>query len=613
MSYANLPGVQVQTVDGGLAALATPQDKSTLILGSAGNGPCNTPYQVTNKATAESVFGYEGSLSQALEEVATYCDNIFLFRYGTKAATLSGIGADSVYAGYSVIFGEVASTTGTDYQIWYNDGILYIWLSGNLVYSNDPENPVDTTDSVVTGTAVGGQSIGNQGSTAKTTAGALTVSAAAAVTGTTLVYVPCVTGLNMTGRQVYIAAAEALDLLTNFAVQQVICPEMILDQPNVAFYLGGTGGAANAVNNPSTNPDALDWLLTTTDQYGNLTYHWASESKDSNGNPVSPVTFTSATERLGLNYHEVNFGYQLARFAEAQSEVLGGCVAFVGCSSPPNNRYDLPSIRKWIGYLPTYNPTTGNASVSGGGLLGIPYLTGCSAATLNYLCADADLGYRLAGFFETDTNEYDGGVDYDQNNYPIDIGAYLHVVGDTALLQNGYGQYLGNVAGVVAGLHSSLDPKNALTNEPVISVTQLYRASLGQLDSLTQAKIDMLRYGGAGTPPVCLHDRTAAGDQSDYIFLLRQDIKFLVAQVLFTTGGKFIGKSSTDGLQMQAMQTALDAQLQSLQKNSYISSYSFTVSTTVVDYKIGRATINVRFNPANELVQLFAVIGIQIS
>ena len=600
MSYANLPGVQVQTVDGGLAALATPQDKSTLILGSAGQGPCNTPYQVTNKATAEALFGYAGSLSQGLEEVATYCDNIFLFRYGTEQATVAGIGSDSMHLGFSITLGEVATTTGTDYQLWYSAGILYLWLDGNLVYTNDPENLVDTGDSVVTGSAVAGVNVGNPAE--KSLTGAVTVAAAATTTGNTLTYVPAVTGLNMTGRQVYVAAAEALDLLTNFAIQQVYCPEMLLDQPNVAFYLGGEGGTANEVNNPATNPDALDWLNTTTDEYGNTTYQWASEV---------PETFTSATERLSSGYHEVNFGYQLARFAEAQSEVLGGCVAFIGCSSPVNNRYDLPSIRKWIGYLPTYSPTTGAATVSGGGLLGIPYLVGCSAATLSDLCADQASGSRSPGFFETDTGEYDGGVDYDQNNYPIDIGAYLHVVGDTALVQNGAGQYIGNIAGIVAGLHSSLDPKNALTNEPVISVTQLYKASLGQLDSLTQAKIDMLRSAGPGAAPVCLHDRTAAGDQSDYIFLLRQDIKFLVAQVLFNTGGKFIGKSSTDGLQMQAMQTALDADLQKLQKNNYISSYSFTVSTTVADYRIGRATINVRFSPANELVQLFAIIGIQ--
>jgi hypothetical protein len=610
MSYANLPGVQVFTVDGGLAGLATPQDKSTLILGSAGTGPCNVPYQVTNKATAEAVFGYSGTLAQGLEEVAVYCDNIFLYRYGTEPATVSGIGVDSVYPGFSITLGEVAATTGTDYQIWYSAGILYLWLSGNLVYTNDPENPVDTSDSVVSGSAVGGQAI-NTGSNPKTVAGALTISAAAAASGSTLEYVPCVTGLGLTGREVYIAAAEALDLLTNFPIQQVYCPEMILDQPNVAFYLGGEGGEANEVDNPATNPDALDWLNTTTDQYGNVTYHWASESVDSNGNPATPQTFTSATQRLGANYHEVNFGYQLARFAAAQSEVLGGCVAFLGCAPTPNNKYDLPSIRKWIGYLPTYNPVTGTPTVSGGGLLGIPYLVGCSADTLNFLCADAANGYRLPGFFQTDSDEYDGGVDYDQNNYPIDIGAYLHVFGDTALIQNGYGQYIGNAAAVIAGLHSTLDPKVALTYEPVVSVTQLYRASLNQLDALTQAKVDMLRYNGAGNPPVCLHDRTAAGSQSDYIFLLRQDIKFLVAQILFTTGGQFIGKSSIDGLQMQSMQTALDKQMQQLQKNQYISSYSFTVSTTVADYKIGRATINVRFNPANELVQLFCVIGIQ--
>ncbi len=61
---------------------------------------------------------------------------------------------------------------------------------------------------------------------------------------------------------------------------------------------------------------------------------------------------------------------------------------------------------------------------------------------------------------------------------------------------------------------------------------------------------------------------------------------------------------------MEAMKTALDKRLLDLQKRGYISRYSFSISTTVAEQRIGHATIDVSFYPADELVQLTASIGI---
>ncbi len=72
-----------------------------------------------------------------------------------------------------------------------------------------------------------------------------------------------------------------------------------------------------------------------------------------------------------------------------------------------------------------------------------------------------------------------------------------------------------------------------------------------------------------------------------------------------------IGESSIDGLQMEAMKTALDKRLLDLQKRGYISPYSFSISTTLAEQPTGHATIDVTFMPADELVQLTATIGIR--
>ena len=112
-------------------------------------------------------------------------------------------------------------------------------------------------------------------------------------------------------------------------------------------------------------------------------------------------------------------------------------------------------------------------------------------------------------------------------------------------------------------------------------------------------------------PPVLLRDNTAATQASDYNELLRQRIKFLVVEQILTEADRYIGQSSTDGLQLTAMQTDLDSALSNMQKRGYISKYSYTVSTTDADQRVGRAFIDVSFRPADELVQLRATVGIQ--
>jgi len=74
--------VIVNTLDGGLTASFAPQDDSILVIGTAGQGPINTPYQVTDRALAAQTFGFSGTLERAIEECATYSDNILAFRMG---------------------------------------------------------------------------------------------------------------------------------------------------------------------------------------------------------------------------------------------------------------------------------------------------------------------------------------------------------------------------------------------------------------------------------------------------------------------------------------------------------------------------------------------------
>ena len=626
MSYEYLPGVQVVTVDGGLAQKRAPRAKSTVILGTAGKGRAEEAYQVTDLAVAAQEFGFEGSLIRAMAEVAQGgCDNIYLFRIGTSPAVLSGVGMakdedDKVVAeGVNITFSQRTADAGDRYRIFYNGTVLEVFLDGNLVYSNDTLNPVDTGDLSIEGVL----DEDNAGMLLKGTGTgshfeqSLTVAAVGSAPDTehpAPIFTAADLGLSMNPCELYEAYMRAFELLEIFPIQQVYCPDAKFDAPNVAFLR--TDDPKTAIHDPSKGA-ALGWLKTFPSSDGALRFHWAHLSKDSAGTTTTAPTFNDAKARLAAGYHEVHFQYAIARFAAKQSMNQGGCKAFIGFNGPVN--YKPTGLREWIGYLPTYDGSTGAVLSAGKGLCGQALLAGTVSSKLNPLCHGVNTSaFRAPGMFQTvsaispnEFGEYDEAPVTDKNGYNVDIGAYLHAAGDWGYIRNMYAPlYKGNIAGVVAGYAAAKDDKDAITNKALPGVSQVYRVTMAQLNALTKAKVNMLRFKGDGVAPALLHDYTCATDVSDYIFLLRLDIKFLVCAVLFQEADKFIGESSTDGLQLTAMRTALDRRLLDLQQRKYIGGFDYTITTTDADRRIGRAFIDITFNPPDEAVQIRASISV---
>jgi hypothetical protein len=141
-------------------------------------------------------------------------------------------------------------------------------------------------------------------------------------------------------------------------------------------------------------------------------------------------------------------------------------------------------------------------------------------------------------------------------------------------------------------------------------VAQIYQVTLAQLNELTAAKVNMLRFKGPATPPALLHDYTCANSASDFIFKLRMQIKFLVCQVLFQEADKFIGQSSTDGLTLASLKTALDKRMIDLQQRQYIAGYTINIRSTLADRRIGRLFLDYTFDPPDEAVQIRGTVAI---
>ena len=112
-----LPGTIVDILDGGLTSPFAPQDDAILVIGTAGQGVCNTPYQVINRSASATEFGFLGTLDRAIEECATYSDNIIAYRMGATQMVLTGVGLEtgsSPTPGFNITFLDVASTSATD-------------------------------------------------------------------------------------------------------------------------------------------------------------------------------------------------------------------------------------------------------------------------------------------------------------------------------------------------------------------------------------------------------------------------------------------------------------------------------------------------------------------
>lgn len=737
LPYNYLPGVVVNILDGGLISASAPKDDAILVIGTAGQGVSNSPYQVTDRSVAASEFGFLGSLEKAIEECATYSDNIIAFRMGTTPMVLSGVGVNtggSPTPGFSVQFGTVEATSASQYSVWYANGVFAAWLNGEIVYSNQSGAAVDTSDLTITGTITGNTGLVLGTGSTPTLAGAVTVTAAAATssgmnTPTPTISQSPVDGTSLTGRQLYVALRLAMDLLEGIVVKIVYAPDAVFNARNVAYYVASD--ATTTLNNPVTNTSALDWLLTTPDGFGGYVYQWASETTNSAGGTVtayggltysptgslpsvitastlsvastltltavnsadtltgtfdfrvgtagtainvtlaastitaattaittaiaaasvSGVTaahsgavititgtadtgsggdiaghntfsiisntvqdiqtaipgFATVTARQAAGFMEVNFGCTLGNFCADLSQIGPLVVSVIGTTGPTN--VTLSATRQWIGYLPTLN-TNGDPATHGSGLLGTAYLTGTTSTKMNPLCADYVNGFRLPGLYVTEDGSYDGIIEIDANGNPIDAGKHVHVVADYAFLTTGWAaNYVSNIAGITAGLLSSLDATTGLTNTQ-IKATQIWQPTPPQMDALTQAKISVLRYKGVGALPALLHDLTAGTNATDYTNFVRVRCMGVVVQQLFTRANSYLGRSSLDGLTLVAMVTQLNQDLVNLTTRGYCNHSSVTVTSTSAQQKIGHCTLNLKCHPADELIQISASIAV---
>jgi hypothetical protein len=604
--FANLPGVFVELIDQGLAVFEQNKAPRTLILGTATQGQTERPYIVTSSSTAASEFGSSGTLTRGMYEVKTTgAENVLLYRIGSTAATLAGIGCTAGTGGYTVETVRKDSDAGSIYSIWYSDGIdrLVVWntSTGLVVYDNDATDPLDLGEVIVSGSRCtgGGADIG----------GPSTGSNLEDVTATGTTYTAGTDGASPSRMELYEYLYKAYKDLLGEDFDHVIPMDVYLDDKNIVDGDAFTAAYIASIVNGQTYPTAAsddDILgkIFVEEYQGEYYFFW-----DLNGDGDAEIWpngtgYASATTKISgaslttADFHEVNYGYQLARWCHEVSTNNVECLGSIGVLPPAN--LSRASITAWIGKLPTYTTRSdgtqyiNNISENGTGLLGNKWKAG-------------KWGFRsgspaYGGFINTDTEWRDGTEQTDQNDQYIDIGRYISVVAAYLRFFNpidtsGWG-YAATAAPTYMGYVSTLDEKDAPTNNILRSAQALFTVSPRFVDRLTQTGYVYVYEKPKGL--VISDSPTGARPLSDYRRLTTMRIVKRVIDTFRARADPFIGKSSNAANQA-ALETGINQGLSNLVSGGYLTRFELSIRQTAIQRVIGEASAELVIVPAWEL------------
>lgn len=615
-----LPGVIVRINDGGLKVSPPVNDSPrTLIIGTAVKGPAYTPIEVTSQGAMQKLFGTVGSLFTKMSEVVVGGgENITLFRVGSTPSYITGIGGvsgDPNNLGITLTFENHSPTIDDDYYIAYQTGVLKVYTArGTLLYSDDPADPIDLNQVTTSGTATVGTTILVDPTGSVVFANSVKVGDLGTSYGITT-FVSGGSGLNPSKRRLYEIAHTAFALLDGYDSDTVIIADATVDCPNVAYF--ETTNANQAEHDPRGDTDVLAWFRAVADNttFELYQYYW---SEAISGDPAAPasysdsdldtlkdaaptgyvsqITFVDAEDRIAKDFHEVSFGYLLANYCYQMTKNNNEMIGVMAIRGPATSKlYDL---NIWVGQSPTYDDD-GTVIDDGSGLLGFPMTMGCSNSRLNNLVLGQSTG-RIPGYFATDTEYIDGTVVKDDNNYKVDIGAYLNIVGEYPTILGSNYPYVGPIDGVYAGRIASLDVKSAPTFKSLGPyIRQRYKLSKAKHDEIVQAKIVMM-----DVVPIkgyaIVDAMTAATDISDFRRLTTVRILHKVSQHMRKATIPFIGEAALTGPKRAAMSAAIENEYALLAKRGYLSNYTFRIEISKYDQVMGNVYVYHSFIPALE-------------
>ena len=641
MAFENLPGIFPNWIDGNLQISPVSEAPVVLVLGTAPRGDTETLYKVNSVSDASREFGRsDGTLIRGLYEVyAGGATNIRLMRIGATAASLTGIGKNGVAGdGITITTVEKDDNAGLNYKIFWDDvdARLRVYRSSDdqLVYDNNPTYPsaaIDENEVSVTGTANAAAS-GDIGSLATP----ITLLAADDIFADAEVSFTAGTdGITMSRMELFEALFMAYKILENEDIDVVVPRNVYLDDASVADMTTTEVSTLNGVASPwvlapgtgypepGSDYDALGKVFA--QEYLGEWFFWWDMDRDGDAeiypsasvvpNATATTDAYSATLELA-DFHEANFGYQLADFCYRQSEDNAEMIGTIGMLPPAS--WSLKDVSNWIGQLPTYtedsagNAVIATASVNGSGLLGNKWMAGLKGNSVTglpgHIINGVD-GLAYGGFIGTDSGWPDGAQEEDRNEHLIDIGKYISVIGAQAILANVTNptSYAASGAALYAGFVSSLPANSAPTNKVIPGCRLPFRISVSKLDDL--AGLGYVMYQQKTKGIVVSDAPTAARPDSDYQRLSTVRIVKATIDAVRNVSEPFIGEPIT-GARLAALETAINQALMKLQKMEYLQRFQALIQSTPTQQVQGQADVELILVPAFELRQITVYVSL---
>lgn len=628
-----LPGIVVEKNDGGLGPDAGAAAPRVLVLGTSAKGQGSDPYVVQSTSLAKAEFGLDGTLVRGLYEAKQAgAEEVVLFRIGATSAVFEGIGGSATGGtGYTITTFMEDDTAGSVYAVYYDDASDRLIITNTedslIVYDNSPSAPLDREEVIVSGYRDNSQSAGyweDIGTTSVPIA-LEDIITQVAPTNSDYSYTAGTDGTSLSRMEMYEKLYKAYKLLLEYQFDVCVPMDVYFDDYNVVDQ--GTGSVAPLSNNgantyptagdynPGVSVDALGYVFVEEYQ-GEYYFFWkfAAPATGSVTADIYPAGIGSANATTKISgtaldvadYHEVNFGYQLARFMFEYSTITVDATGVIGVRPPASA--GLADMATWLGEEPDYsiNNTTGeyyiNSSADdGNGLLGNKFMAG-------------QAGYRSGefggGMIATDTEFMDGEELIDDNDYPIDLGKYISVCVDWPFLFNNYlqGGYRATFAPSYGGFYSTLAPSSAPTNKLVSNVRLYYKVSLRKMDLLSRHGYVSLREKPQGV--VVADAPTAALPASDYKRLSTVRIVKDIIDAVRLGLDPFIGEGTTDASKA-AMHTVVDNILLRAKQAGYLNAYREFEIFQTPDMRVqGKAEIDLTLVPAFELREITVTISL---
>lgn len=618
MAFENLPGIFPQLIDGNLQISVVNENPVVLVLGTAPRGPSETFFNVGSVSDAARIFGrQDGTLVRGLyETVNGGAENVRLFRIGATSAILTGVGT-----GITIETVSKDDNAGIEYSLFWDDTakrLRVFRVSDNeIVYDNNPAYPsaaINLNEVSVTGTASG--TPGNIG----TLGSPLTLQDADGVSGAS--YTPGTDGIVQNRMGMYEQLTSAYKLLENQDIDIVVPMNVYLDDANIqdlttaqvsALQTGAPWDAGgNTYPVAGSDFDVLGKVFI--QEFQGKLFFWWDMDRDGVAElwPTEPPLASASTDAFGntletSDFHEVNFGYQLADFVYRQSEDNQEMIGFIGMLPP--NSWSLKDISSWIGTEPTLTEdSAGNlvVSVNGTGLLGNKFMAGrlgSLGSGLPGFIVDGIDGLAFGGFIATDNGFLDGDQQKDRNDRLIDIGKYISVVGSQVILANPTSptSYPATSSAVYAGLVAGLPANSAPTNKVQPAVRLPFRIGTAKLDLLAGKRYIMHQQKTKGI--VVSDAPTASRPDSDYQRLTTIRIVKATIDGIRASAEPFLGEVIT-GARLAALETAIQQVLTRLQKAEYLQRFDVSVTSTPTQQVQGKADVELVLVPAFELRQI---------